>query len=190
VGRMRRLVEDVLALEMAEESGHAPEDVVVGEVIDGLVDALVADGLTPDLVTVDVASGRRRTPAGAVAVERIVENLVLNACKYAPAGSTVRVICDDADDGVRIRVQDEGPGVSRDDRELIFEPFEQAGRERGGVGLGLHVARRFAELAGGRIWVEDSPTGGAAFHVWLPGSGSEEAPPVDGRRLERATGSD
>jgi signal transduction histidine kinase len=71
-------------------------------------------------------------------------------------------------------VEDDGPGVPEDLREAIFEPFRQApGSSSGhapGVGIGLSLVRRFAELHGGRAWAEGRPGGGASFHVFLPGS--------------------
>ena len=76
------------------------------------------------------------------------------------------------DGGMLLIVEDEGPGVPRDLHEAIFEPFRQApGSESGhspGVGVGLSLVLRFAELHGGRAWVEDRPGGGAIFTVFLP----------------------
>jgi signal transduction histidine kinase len=68
-------------------------------------------------------------------------------------------------------VEDAGPGVPERVRQTIFEPFQQLGRPQmptPGVGIGLSLVARFAELHGGRAWVEDRPGGGASFHVFLP----------------------
>jgi signal transduction histidine kinase len=77
------------------------------------------------------------------------------------------------DGGVLIAVEDEGPGVPDDLKRAIFEPFRQGNgvpNPSPGVGVGLSLVARFAELHGGRAWVEDRPEGGASFRVFLPGS--------------------
>jgi signal transduction histidine kinase len=73
--------------------------------------------------------------------------------------------------GVLLSVEDEGNGVPEELREAIFQPFRQgpdAPDHAPGVGVGLTLVRRFAELHGGRAWVQDRQGGGAAFRVWLP----------------------
>ena len=71
-------------------------------------------------------------------------------------------------------VEDDGAGVAEELREAVFEPFRQApgsvSVHSPGVGVGLTLVRRFAELHGGRAWVEPREGGGARFRVFLPGS--------------------
>jgi PAS domain S-box-containing protein len=104
-------------------------------------------------------------------VERIVENLLANAARHTPPGTTVRVRVRGQDGGVLIAVEDEGPGIPEALRESIFEPFRQ-GPDRSahtpGVGVGLSLVIKFAELHGGRAWVEEREGGGASFRVFLP----------------------
>jgi PAS domain S-box-containing protein len=109
-------------------------------------------------------------------VERIVENLLSNAVRHTPAGTGIWVRVGPQEDGALLVVEDEGPGVALEHRQEIFEPFRQgpgAPEHSPGVGVGLALVARFAELHGGRAWVEDRPGGGASFRVWLP-----LAPPV------------
>jgi two-component system sensor histidine kinase KdpD len=101
-------------------------------------------------------------------VERIVENLLTNAMRHTPSNARVWVSVHADDDGVVIAVEDEGPGVPEERRETIFRPFNKTSDDRPGVGIGLSLVRRFAELHGGRAWVEPRDGGGASFRVWLP----------------------
>lgn len=102
-------------------------------------------------------------------VERIVENLLINAARHTPAGTPIHVGVRARRDGVELLVEDEGPGVPKDMRREIFEPFRQGADARGGVGIGLSLVQRFAEIHGGSARVEDRPGGGARFVVRLPG---------------------
>ncbi len=68
-------------------------------------------------------------------------------------------------------MEDDGPGIAPELREAIFEPFRQgpdAPQHSPGVGVGLTLVRRFAELHAGRVWVEERTGGGASFRVFLP----------------------
>jgi signal transduction histidine kinase len=106
-------------------------------------------------------------------VERIVENLVVNAARHTAAGTTIWVGVQPHHGGVLLVVEDEGPGVPAELREQIFQPFRK-GRNVAdhapGSGIGLALVAQFAELHGGRAWVQDRPGGGASFRVFLPHS--------------------
>jgi PAS domain S-box-containing protein len=109
----------------------------------------------------------------AAKIERIVENLLINANRHTPSGTTVWVRARAEDGGVLIAVEDSGPGVPDDHKRAIFESFRQGpsvASHSPGVGIGLALVAGFAELHGGRAWVEDRPGGGASFRVFLPGA--------------------
>lgn len=105
-----------------------------------------------------------------VKLERVLNNLLGNAVKYSPAGTAIVVDLAVEDGDVTVTVSDEGPGISAEGRELIFEMFhrEPATAHLPGVGLGLFISRRIAEQHGGTITVDAAPGGGAAFRLTLP----------------------
>jgi PAS domain S-box-containing protein len=106
-------------------------------------------------------------------VERIVENLLANVDRHTPPGTPVWVRVTRHDQGVLIAVEDAGSGVPPELRAALFEPFCQgpeAPSHAPGVGIGLTLVARFAQLHGGRAWVEERPGGGSSFRVLLPDS--------------------
>jgi PAS domain S-box-containing protein len=115
-------------------------------------------------------------------VERVVENLLANAGRHTTPDTPVWVRVTRRDGGVLLAVEDAGGGVPRELRATLFEPFRRgpgAAAHAPGVGIGLSVVARFAELHGGRAWVQDRPGGGASFRVLLPDAA--EAADVAGR---------
>lgn len=96
-------------------------------------------------------------------LRRAAENIVRNAVRYAPRGSDIRVSLHAADNAVRIRVRDRGPGVPPDSLVRIFEPFYRIDPDRnratGGAGLGLAIAKRAVEVHGGRITARNTEPG-------------------------------
>jgi PAS domain S-box-containing protein len=103
-------------------------------------------------------------------VVRIVENLLVNAVKHTPPTATIWVGASRVDNGVILRIEDDGPGVAADERDRLFEPFERGERSAPspGLGVGLSLVARFAEAHSGRAWVEDREGGGASFRVLFP----------------------
>jgi signal transduction histidine kinase len=127
-------------------------------------------------VDLDVVPARAAVDASKV--ERIVENLLSNAAKYTPPGTPITVRVRPEDRGVYIVIEDAGPGVPDDLKADIFRAFARgtaAQRHSPGVGIGLSLVAQFAEMHGGRAWVEDRPGGGSSFKVYLP-AGAQRTP--------------
>jgi two-component system, OmpR family, phosphate regulon sensor histidine kinase PhoR len=101
---------------------------------------------------------------------RVVSNLLDNAIKYSPKGSTIRVTTADEGELVALSVADEGAGIAAQDRPRVFERFYkgEASRSSAGVGLGLAIVKHLVRAHGGTASVTSEPGEGATFTVRLP----------------------
>jgi len=177
--KMNRLIDDLLDLDRIDRGKlhpqREPTDVgalarrVVGDTAQ-IIDHPVR--VRADAVLVNVDPGK---------VERVVENLLVNAVRHTPPGTAVLVDVAANADGVEVVVEDHGPGVPDELKTLLFEPFRQGEpSSSGGMGIGLSLVQRFAELHGGSAHVDDATGGGARFVVTLPGEVTPIAKPSDG----------
>ena len=168
--RLDRLVANLLDLSRLESGAAAPRRELVA------VDELVAQALgelpAPEQTRVVV-----RLPADvplvevdAVQVERALVNLLENALRYSRPGADVQISASTESGEVVLGVRDDGPGIGSEDLARVFEPFERLapGETRQGAGLGLAIARGFAEVNGGRIWAESRSGEGASFMLAFP----------------------
>jgi two-component system, OmpR family, sensor histidine kinase KdpD len=117
-------------------------------------------------IVVAIDEGLPAVSVDAASITEAIYILLDNASKYAPVGTTITVAASRGDDReVRITVVDEGPGIPADLRERVFEKFfrvparESHDPHRGGVGLGLPIARRLIEAQAGRIWIAAPASG-------------------------------
>ena len=167
--KLERLVNDLLDLDRLSRGIVEPtfEVVDVGDLVLGLIresDPTVQQRVETDLEPVVAAVDPAK-------VRRIIENLLGNSAKHAPASAHIWARVHPYDGGVLLAIEDDGPGVPSEIRDVIFEPFRRGPDAQGhttGVGIGLSLVRRFAELQGGRAWVDERPEGGASFRVYLP----------------------
>ena len=168
--KLERLLGDLLDLDRLQRGIVSPQRRPTD--VAALVDRIVAEVENPDARPIDVDVPSLSVSIDGPKVERIVENLIANALRHTPPGAHIRVWARAEDDGVVIGVDDAGQGVPEGSRESIFEPFEQnpgsASVHSPGVGIGLSLVRRFAELHGGRAWVEPRDGGGSSFRAYLP----------------------
>ena len=115
-------------------------------------------GADTDRIVVELPADSPPVRVDAVQIERVLGNLLENALRFSPDGSPVVVRAEHGATELRIHVIDRGPGISADERALLFQPFRRG--SGGGSGLGLAIARGFAEANGGRLWAQDDPAGG------------------------------
>ncbi|MFF1815492.1 ATP-binding protein [Streptomyces sp. NPDC058251] len=127
-------------------------------------------GVPEESVELEIPESLPMVAVDAGLLERSVANLVENAVKYSPVDERVLVSASALADRVEVRVVDRGPGVPDEAKERIFAPFQRYGdAPRGaGVGLGLAVARGFAEAMGGTLNAEDTPGGGLTMVLTVP----------------------
>jgi len=171
VARLLRLAHGVLDLERVE-SGQlpvAPDRVDLAELVRGILQEIELRGSERGIRTELVDPESLHAWADRDLVSQCLINLLSNALEHSPAGGLVRVRIASSGDRVRIRVEDQGPGVPPAFRPRIFQKFQQAeGPTRGqGVGLGLAITRALVEAMGGEVGLE--PEGpGAVFRLDLP----------------------
>jgi len=138
---------------------------VLAEIAASLGPTAAGKGVTLDL---PVAPGPAFV-ADPVRLRQILTNLIANAIKFTETGGRVWAEASATRTSVRITVRDTGTGISPEDIERIFEPFEQVSRtSQLGAGLGLAIARSLAELHGGKIEVSSTPSVGSSFSLVLP----------------------
>lgn len=151
----------------------------VGESISFVQDAAAA---RKQRIATDLDPAITRIRADRRRLRQLLLNLLTNAIKFSPTGTTITIGVNSLPDGsaVELWVADAGPGVAVADRSRIFEPFVKLGtspdpREQG-VGLGLALVKRIAELHGGTVALEDVPGGGSRVVARLPAS---HVPPIE-----------
>jgi signal transduction histidine kinase len=167
--KMDRLIDDLLDLDRIDRGKLHPQrrPTDIGDLARRVVRE--SHGLTAHPVRIH--SEPILADVDPVKVERVLDNLLLNAARHTPAGTPIRVyVRERPEGGVTVLVEDDGPGVPDDLKDVLFEPFRQGENSSGrGVGIGLSLVRRFAELHGGSATVEDHEGGGARFVIYLPG---------------------
>jgi two-component system sensor histidine kinase KdpD len=189
VDRLTRLVENLLDMSRLQAGALSvnAEPLTMDEVLPLALDGL---GIEPGRVVLGDTEGAPPVRADPVLLERIVANLVANAARHSPPDHPVVLTASGLGGRVELRVIDRGPGIPREDRERVFQPFQRLGDNdnAAGVGLGLALARGLTEAMGGTLIPEDTPGGGLTMVVNLPAAGSSDA--VSGGPGERPDAED
>jgi signal transduction histidine kinase len=169
--RMDRLVDDLTLLAQSDEgvayrTNWIDLQHLIAEAVDG-----AARGARRHVEVASVPRGRLRADADRLA--QVLRNLVQNALEHTAPDGVVRLSASVRGEGVRLTIDDDGPGIPPNERERIFDRFHRTDfsrtRRGGGSGLGLAIARAIVEAHGGHIWAEASPDGGARIAFELPG---------------------
>jgi signal transduction histidine kinase len=166
--KMNRLIDDLLDLDRIDRGKVHPQRKPTD--IGALARRVVAEGAQLDEHPVRVVAEPLMVEVDPGKVERVIENLLVNAARHTPPGTAILVQVTERPDGVELVVEDNGPGVPDELKSVLFEPFRQGEDSSArGMGIGLSLVQRFAELHGGTACIEDAAAGGARFVVTLPG---------------------
>ena len=165
--RLFRLVEDLLVLSRLERGNLAvgDEPVLVARVAQRVV-ASESSRWPATMFELPSEPGGHLVRGDETYVEQVLRNLLTNAAKYSPAGSTVTVAVDRVGDDISVRVLDEGPGVTSAEVEQLFSLFYRSPKtsaSAAGAGIGLFVCRRLVDAMGGRVWARPRSEGGSEF---------------------------
>jgi two-component system sensor histidine kinase KdpD len=172
--RLDRLIGNLLDLSRLE-AGAAQPELDVWAVDDLVAQALNETGPAGRRIEVELPEDSLAVRVDSQQIERVLVNLFENALKYSPESEPVRVQVVRTPNRVLVRVVDRGPGIASHDRERIFEPFQRGSADGRGAGLGLAIARGFAEANDARVWAESRPGQGATFVVALPAAPTERS---------------
>jgi signal transduction histidine kinase len=176
--RMSRLVADLLD-ESRIRTGHMTVEkqrVSVRDVMADMVELRPLAWQARVALRIDMSVEERTLFADRARLGQVFANLITNAIKFSPAGGSIVVSVQESAGGMCFSVRDDGPGIVEEDRPRLFERFWQgSGRHRGGVGLGLHIAKTIVESHGGSIWAESEFGHGTTFRVLFPLAVKESA---------------
>jgi two-component system sensor histidine kinase KdpD len=174
--RLTRVVSDLLDMSRLDAGALRPrlEWASFSDVV-----ADVLDRMTPTLegheVRVLVPDTLPPTPMDFVLMSQVLTNLLDNAVRYSPPGSTITISGEVVRDQLRVTVFNAGSHIPEQDLERVFEKFYRASDAPGGTGLGLAIARGNVEAHGGRMWAENVDRRGVAFVFTLPSPPLETA---------------
>jgi two-component system, OmpR family, phosphate regulon sensor histidine kinase PhoR len=173
--RLNSLLEDLLTLSRLESTnpGLRRELLPLADLLQDVVNDIRGRSLAGEhVLTLTVESGLGSVFIDPLKISQVCVNLLDNALKYTPRGSSVAVSARALDGEITISVRDNGPGIPDADLPHIFERFYRVdkgrSRDKGGTGLGLSIVKHIVQLHGGRVWVESKLGQGTAFHFTLP----------------------
>lgn len=183
--RMSRLVDDLLTYARQGAPGRELGALDVADVVTDAAAEFALPAAARQLQLEATAAAGLIVNGDKVALRQALTNLLANAVRLAPSGSTVRLAAGRENGWAWMAVEDEGPGIVPADRDLVFQRFwrgdRSVGREEGRSGLGLAIVSQIAEAHRGAVGVAASASGGSVFTIWLPPS-----PPVGAPDEERS----
>ena len=166
--RLTRLVTNLLDMTRIEagvlEIHQAP--VPAGELVKEAT-SIIASSLKNRQLRLEISESLPLAFVDHVLITQVLVNLLDNALRHSPVDGVITVRCESRNTTLTLSVSDQGPGVALEDREAVFNRFEQF-NTGGRAGLGLTIAKTFVEAHGEKIWCDDAPGGGAMFVFSMP----------------------
>jgi len=170
--RMARLVDDLLVYARKGTLSLERDPVDVALLINEAAEEFTAPAMAAGVHLVHQASGGLWVVGDRLALRQALGNLLANAIRYSPEGTTVRLRCGLEGPWVWLAVEDQGPGIDLVDQDRVFQRFwrgdSREGRQQGRSGLGLTIVRQIAEAHGGEVKLVSQVDHGSAFALWLP----------------------
>jgi two-component system sensor histidine kinase KdpD len=167
IRQLTRLVVNILdagRLEAGEVMAH-PENLRLDVVLNSALASVDAKGRT---IEPEVPSTLPELRSDPVLVQRVIANVVSNACRFGPVDQPVLIKGGVVGDRIELLVIDRGPGMSAAQRDVILAPFDRLSGDQLNAGLNLTVASGFMQVLGGRLHFEDTPGGGLTVAIELP----------------------
>jgi two-component system phosphate regulon sensor histidine kinase PhoR len=175
--RLASIIEDLLSLARLEQPGARDaierDEVIMSRVVEAVLAQFEAEIATRQTVVQVAVPAHLHVQGNAQLLEQAIGNLVSNAVRYSPPGTSVRITGRrDGAGNVVIAVADEGPGIPQEHLSRIFERFYRVdrarSREMGGTGLGLSIVKHIALVHGGSVTVDSAVGRGSTFSLTLP----------------------
>jgi len=167
IDQLMHTVEQLLMLARASQalaSGHY--DTVNWR--DNIFAPLALENETKDHTLIWPQTDSLSVQGDATLLRLMLRNLLENAVRYSPAGTTIEVRMQEVGDGTLVSVCDQGPGIDEAHRQSIPEPFRRIDQRYGGSGLGLSIVQRIVQLHRGKLTLENRPEGGLTVGCWIP----------------------
>jgi two-component system sensor histidine kinase KdpD len=183
--RLNRLLNNLLEMTRLEAGAvrvrkeWQPLEEVIGVAVNRVAGSAGSPGMLPGEhpFTIDLPLELPLVPLDALLIEQVLVNLLENAVRHTPPGTSIHLQAQQTIDSgrsggpvVEVSVADGGPGLAAGDEQRVFDKFYRGGADsgRGNVGLGLAICKGMVEAHGGQIWAESQPGGGVVFHFTLP----------------------
>jgi two-component system phosphate regulon sensor histidine kinase PhoR len=174
--RLNTIIEDLLTLSRLESDGERDEilfqEADINELIQNAIHICQPAAEKKNITLNNKCENEVFLRINSPLIEEALINLVDNAVKYSPEGSSVDIRCKQQDKEMALQVRDEGPGIAPEHLPRIFERFYRVDRARsrkmGGTGLGLAIVKHIALIHGGRVEVKSTLGKGSKFRIYLP----------------------
>lgn len=173
VDRLMLLIRDLLDLSTMDSStDHLIKEKISTEELTSRIVSQMQGTFQAKNQTVETSFGTSFVLADLKRVEQVVVNLLDNASKYSPPGGKIRILWEDEQGDVLLRIEDTGPGIAAEHHDRLFERFYRVdkgrSRDTGGTGLGLAIVKHIMQRHGGAVWVQSEMGKGARFTCQFP----------------------
>ena len=164
--RCARIVQGILSFAREKEPTYEAFDMhrLIDDTLELLSHRLQSSGITVEK-SLDASLPMEGDPN---LLQQVLVNILLNAIQASPEGSVIHVHGRLRDGEVEIEITDNGSGIASEDSSKIFDPFFTTKREGEGTGLGLSISYGIVKRHQGRLWIENTPEGGARVYMRLP----------------------